>query len=124
MVQLEQIRQAKQMKRKKTVRRRKLMRAAELRERKTKREIIEDRAYMILSDIAFDYEEIDGKLFLTVTDLNSLRHKAFFAVRENDFMYLKGNMSKENMYKVMFIVEKNKEMLMGGLKCHTIQEIK
>lgn len=92
--------------------------------RKSKREIVEDKAYMILSDIAFDYKKVDDKIFLRATNLNTLRHEAFFVARDNDFMYFKSNMSKEIIYKVMYIVEKNKEMLLGGLRCHTIQETK
>lgn len=84
--------------------------------RKTRREIIEEEAYMVLSDIAFGFEEINGKVFLAAMNLKNLQQKAFFAIRKEDFMYMKGNMSKQNTYKTMLIVEKNKAMLMGGIK--------
>lgn len=91
--------------------------------KKTKREIAEEKAYMVLSDIAFDYINIDGKWSLVAINLKNMEQEAFFMIRENDFMYVKGNMSKQNTYKTMLIVEKNKSILMeGASKCQNTQE--
>lgn len=93
--------------------------------RKSKKDIIAEKAYMILSDMAFDYANVNGKNFLVVTNLKDLKQQALFIARKDDFMYAKGNMSKQNIYKAMFIVEKNKAMLIGGIKkCQNIHQTK
>lgn len=83
----------------------------------TKKEKIEKAAYMILQDIAFLYaNSTDNKPILVAVNLKNIAQKVTFQLRGNDLLFCESNMSKENTYKTMLIVERNKIRLSEGMR--------
>lgn len=81
----------------------------------TKREAIENKAYMILSDLAFCFINEGQNNKLIAINLKNINQIANFRIRGKDLLLCESNMSKENTYKAMLIVERNKERLIDGM---------
>lgn len=81
----------------------------------TKKEQIENNAYMILQDLAFVYGIEEGQVRLKVFNLKNVAQVAVFRPRNTDLLFCKGNLSNENTYKAQFIVERNKARLLEGM---------
>ena len=91
----------------------------------TKIQQIENDAYMILCDIAFLFGTNNGKKCIYAFNLKNIKQKALFQVRGSDLLLYQSNMSKENTYKSMIIVERNKQKMIEDLeKCQNIQNKK
>lgn len=84
--------------------------------KKEKKEKIENNAYMILSDLAIGFIKENKTLGLVVINLKNIDQSAKFALRGNMFILNTSNMSKENTYKAMFFIERNKESIVGDIE--------
>ena len=82
----------------------------------TKRERIESDAYMILQELAFGFTGGNTDTRVVVINLKNTEQVASFRVRDKDLLFCESNMSKENTYKAMLIVERNKARLIEGMK--------
>lgn len=81
----------------------------------TKKEKVENDAYMVLNELAFGFRKTDNGLRIVAINLKNLDQRASFRVREKDLLLCESNMSKENTYKTMLIVERNKARLIEGM---------
>jgi ABC-type lipoprotein release transport system permease subunit len=81
----------------------------------TRREKIEDEAYMILQEIAFLFSINEDKCEVVAVNLKNPNQKAVFYQRDKDLLFIESNMSKENTYRTMLIAERNKEELIEGM---------
>ena len=86
------------------------------RTRKNKKEIIEERAYLILNNKAFDYVRINGDLFLMVINMKNLKQRSFYRIHKGDFVYMRGNIDKRSIYKTLDVIKMNKNILITGFK--------
>lgn len=81
----------------------------------TKREVVENKAYMILQELAFVFAQGDSINEVIAINLKNLNQVAHFRQRNTDLLLSESNMSKENTYKAMLIAERNKERLIEGM---------
>ncbi|MCM1237588.1 MAG: hypothetical protein NC489_46590 [Ruminococcus flavefaciens] len=81
----------------------------------TKKETIENNAYMILNELAFLFISDSTGNKVAVVNLKNINQSANFRVRGKDLLLCESSMSKENTYKAMLIVERNKQRLVGEL---------
>lgn len=82
----------------------------------TKREKIEEKAFMIMQEIAFTFQLVNGYTQLVAINLKNVEQMAAFRLRDKDLLFTNSNMSKENTYKTMLIVERNEARLIEGMK--------
>lgn len=82
----------------------------------TKREKVENNAYMILQELAFGFIKHNTDTRVVAINLKNTDQIASFRVRDNDLLFCESNMSKENTYKAMLIVERNKVRLIEGME--------
>lgn len=82
----------------------------------TKREKVENNAFMILQDLAFGFACEDSNNRVVVINLKNINQVATFRLRDKDLLFCESNMSSENTYKAMLIVERNKARLIEGMK--------
>ncbi len=80
-----------------------------------KTEHIKESAYMIVSDMAFLFSINEGMPIVTVINLKNTKTMAHFRAVNNQLLLSSSNLSEANKYKVMLLVERNKEFLLGGL---------
>lgn len=81
----------------------------------TKLDKIKDSAYMIFNDMSFNYVKQDNNLVLVAINLKNTNQTSQFCIRGDRFIFVDGNMSKENTYKAMLIVEKNNHRFVEGM---------
>lgn len=81
----------------------------------TKREKIENDAYMIIQDLAFVFIKTDTTPMIIAINLKNPNQKASFRVRGTALLFCESNLSRANTYKAQLIVERNKERLIDGL---------
>lgn len=74
------------------------------------KEILEDNAFMVLWGFAFCFE----KDLLKVYNLNRPEEFATYRYGKDRFFYKESNLNEADTYKVLAIVERNKEELLKG----------
>lgn len=81
----------------------------------TKKEKLENEAYMILQDIAYTFRIVNQGICVVAINLKNISQIATFRIRNNtDLLFSESNMSKENTYKAQLIAERNKVRLIEG----------
>lgn len=81
----------------------------------TKREEIENKAYMILGNIAFCIINENQSNKLIAVNLKNTKQVVKFRLRDEDLLLQESSMSNENTYKAMLIAERNKVRLIKEL---------
>lgn len=80
-------------------------------------EKIKDRAYMVLSDLAFCFDINEYNKIIKIYNLKNIKQVTLLLVRnDGSFLLRNSNMSEANKYKGLAIAERNKEELMEGLR--------
>lgn len=81
----------------------------------TKKERLENEAYMILQDVAYTFKTVNHGVCIVAVNLKNINQTAKFRIRNNtDLLFSESNMSKENTYKAQLIAERNKMRLIEG----------